>query len=291
VQQQLVARDSSPLALSLTGEAAVWLLRPDLAAPALERSAATYFLMGGGAAFGNLILTLEAYHEAGSHDRELRMILDNEAVFPNLTVFRGRKLRAYAALSRSGQAIALADSILAVREDSLGNVLPVIQAGAEEFRAHGDPATATRLLTKARAWITEHPVRTPHPERLMREAIVMLSVGAFDSAAARFAVVARDTMRVDAAGYLALAQLAGGDRARARAAADSLGALKRRWLFGSHTLWSAAINGALGERERAVQLLAQANGEGQQMQSWHYSDALTSLHGYAPFDALVRPRR
>jgi hypothetical protein len=200
-------------------------------------------------------------------------------------------LRAYAGLGRSGQALALADTMLAERDDSLGSVLARLATGAEEFRAHGDPATATRLTTKARTWIANHPENAPSRDRLMREAIVMLAAGQSDSAAARFAVVARDTTRIDAAGYLALAQVASGDRGRARTVADSLGALKRRWLFGSHTLWSAAINGALGERDRAVQLLKQANAEGQPMQTWHYNDALTSLHGYAPFDALVRPRR
>jgi TolB-like protein len=290
-QQLLVARDSSALALHLTGEAAIWLLRPDLAVPALEHSVTTLALVGGGATFGNISLMTEAYHQAGLHDRELRTLSEKEAVFPNAVIFRGRMLRAYAGLARSGKALALADSMLALQGDSLGNVLESLAIGAQEFRAHGDPATATRLLTNARQWIAGHPARSPRPSRLMREAIVMLGTGSSDSAAARFAAVARDTTRIDAAGYLALAQLAAGDRTRARAAADSLGALKRRWLFGSHTFWSAAINGALGERERAVQLLAQANSEGQPMQSWHYDGALASLHGYAPFDALVHPRR
>jgi len=290
-QQQLVARDSSALALGLTGEAAVWLLRPDLAVPALEHSRATFALMHGGALLGNISLMVEAYHEAGSYDRELRTLLDQEAIFPSAGEFGGRMLRAYAGLGRSGQALALADSMLVVRDDSLGTVLSRIAAGAREFGAHGDPATATRLVTKARAWIAVHPQRAPSADRLMREARVMLADGSPDSAAARFGVVARDTTRIEAAGYLALAQLASGDRARARTAADSLGALKRRWLFGSQTFWSAAINGALGERERAVQLLRQANAEGQPMHTWHYNDALTSLHGYAPFDALVRPQR
>jgi hypothetical protein len=119
----------------------------------------------------------------------------------------------------------------------------------------------------------------------------MLASGMADSAIARFAVVARDTTRIDAAGYLALARLARGDRARALAAADSLGALKRAWLFGEHTFWRAAIMGALGEHDEAVQLLQQANREGQKMPQWHYTSALDSLHGYAAFEALVRAKR
>lgn len=117
----------------------------------------------------------------------------------------------------------------------------------------------------------------------------MFASGMADSAIVRFVVVARDTARVDAAGYLALAQLARGDRVSAQAAADSLGALKRPWLFGVHTFWRAAIMGALGERDLAVQLLQQANREGQQMQQWHYMGALASLRDYSAFEMLVRP--
>jgi hypothetical protein len=112
-----------------------------------------------------------------------------------------------------------------------------------------------------------------------------------DSAAVRFVSVARDTTRLDAAGYLALTYVARGDRVRARAAADSLGALRRRWLFGEHTFWRAAIMGAIGERAVAVELLQQAHREGQPMQMWHYHSALVALHGDAGFEALVRPRR
>jgi serine/threonine-protein kinase len=74
------------------------------------------------------------------------------------------------------------------------------------------------------------------------------------------------------------------------ARADSLGALKRPWLFGANTFWRAAILGALGERDAAVQLLQQAHREGQRMESWHYTAALDSLRGYPAFDALIRPR-
>jgi hypothetical protein len=121
--------------------------------------------------------------------------------------------------------------------------------------------------------------------------MLMSSNGSPDSAAARFGVVARDTARIDAAGYLALAQLATGDRGRARVVGDSLGSLRRRWLHGEHTFWRAAIMGALGDRDLAVQLLQQANREGQSMETWHYNTALVSLHGFPAFETLVRPRR
>jgi hypothetical protein len=121
--------------------------------------------------------------------------------------------------------------------------------------------------------------------------MLLLGAGMHDSAAARFARLARDTTEIDAAGYLVLTQLARGDRAHAGAAADSLGALHRRWLFGRNTFWRAAIRGALGERDRAVQLLRQSQREGQEMVEWHYAPALDALHGYPAFETLVRPQR
>ena len=118
----------------------------------------------------------------------------------------------------------------------------------------------------------------------------MLMSGMPDSAAARFVILARDTMALSGAGYLGLAEVARGNGARARTIADSLGALKRQWLFGGNTFWRGAILGALGERDLAVQLLQQANREGQRMESWHYRVALDSLRGYPAFEAFVRPR-
>lgn len=166
-----------------------------------------------------------------------------------------------------------------------------VAIGAQEFRAHGDPVSAKRLLTLVSAWRERVPVRGRMPARDFAEAIAMLMGGMTDSAAVRFASVAQDTTRIDAAGYLALADVVRGDRARARAIADSLGALRRPWLFGEHTYWRAAIMGALGDRALAVQLLQQSNAEGRQMDTWHYDAALDSLHGYAPFEALVAPQR
>jgi hypothetical protein len=62
-------------------------------------------------------------------------------------------------------------------------------------------------------------------------------------------------------------------------------------MFGLNTFWRGAILGALGDKDAAVQLLRQANLEGQWMEPWHYTPAIESLHGYAPFEALVRPAR
>jgi len=118
---------------------------------------------------------------------------------------------------------------------------------------------------------------------------MQLMSGDATHAASAFARLSRDPSRINAAGYLGLAELALGHSARARTIADSLGALPRKWLFGEHTFWRAAIVGALGDRDQAVALLQQAHRQGQPMETWHYAAALSALHGYAPFEALVRP--
>jgi tetratricopeptide (TPR) repeat protein len=289
-QQRLVATDSNALALELYGEAAVFMLRPDWAVPAMELAEPTFLLMGGAAARGSVDDLAEAYHLAGAHDRELRAVLDAQSILSNPGYVAGRQLRAYAGLARGTAALALADSMVRT-SDSSGVIMVRVGMGAAEFRAHGDTATARRLNDLAIRWIAAHPSRSPRPDRQLFEGMALLAAGMLDSAAVRFTSAARVMTRPDAAAYLALIAAARGDRARARTVADSLGALHPRWGRGRNAFWRAAIMGALGERAVAVELLRQAHREGMPMHFWHYEPALDALHGDAGFEALVRPRR
>ena len=142
--------------------------------------------------------------------------------------------------------------------------------------------TAARLLATNRAWVAAHPPRATSPGRQASEGILFLLTGSSDSAIARLTVAAAQMNRIEAAGYLGVALVAHGDSVRARAIADSLGALKRPWLFGNHTFWRAAIVGAMGDRDLAMQLLLKSHGEGQPMDTWHFSPALNGMRGYAP---------
>jgi TolB-like protein len=290
--QQLVTRDSSALALFLAGEAGTMLLMPRISVPAIRAAQPTYGVMGGRGALRLNTVLAEAEHQAGTHDRELATLVATQRTFASREpLLRGLRLRAYAGLRDATSGIALADSMLRDATDSSGDAVTRVLTGAQEFRAHGDAGTATRLLAMGREWYRRAPVRAPLPDRQLSEGIMALMSGQPDSAAVRFAAVARDTTRIDAAGYLALAAVARGDGARARAIADSLGAIRRPWLFGVATFWRAAITGALGDRPLAIQLLRQANAQGQRMDTWHYTAALDSLRGYAPFQALIAPQR
>ena len=65
--QQMAALDSSALALVLIGEAGVYMLRPDIAVPAVEHAVCRRsFSMGGGALRRQVTVFAEALHQAGT---------------------------------------------------------------------------------------------------------------------------------------------------------------------------------------------------------------------------------
>jgi TolB-like protein/tetratricopeptide (TPR) repeat protein len=289
--QRLAAIDSSPVSLVLAGIAANDLLRPDLAVPAIEAGEAGYLAAGGwtrGQVFGPL---LEAYHQAGMHDRELRAAIDLPAKYPDLDRARGAELRAYAGLRRRAPALALVDTMLREATESSGAVLASVGMAAREFQAHGDSATAAALLTRGREWIATHRAGALAPPRQFIEGTIFLGSGMADSAVVRFAAAASKSDDIRFIGYLALARAMIGDRTHAQATADSLGALSEPRLFGLNWVWQAGIVAALGDRATAVQLLKKARDGGQSMATWHYHGALAPLHGYPAFEALIRPKR
>ncbi|HET9515896.1 MAG TPA: BTAD domain-containing putative transcriptional regulator [Gemmatimonadales bacterium] len=285
--QRLAARDSNPVMLYLIGLTGNWLLRPQLAIPALERSDS---LMLANGFRGQIVVLARAYHQAGAYDRELATLLRGRGMFPDDRLYPYLQLQAYAGLGRPAAAFALADTNLQGIPDSLGIGLRELIAASAEFRAHGDSATAARLAEKAAAWYAAHPVHQPPPDRSLYEGLALYLTGRFADAAGHFARAARDTMNLDGAGYLALTHAALGDRPRAEVMADSLGSLRREWLFGSHLRWRGAILGASGQREKAVELLRQAASQGQYLDWWHFTPALHALRGYPPFEELIRPR-
>jgi TolB-like protein len=295
-QSQIAKLDPGPLSFALIGAAALAMLRPDTAIAATARIGDAFVVLGGFAVLSGIGAESEMYHQAGQYARENEALLRRRPEFPEVIDLRGGQLRAFAGLGNGPAAIALADTILTGRSDPFGSAASWLTIGGLEFRAHGGEATARRLLTMARTWYASNPSRRAVAVRTLGEGIAMLETGMPDSAATLFLAVTRDTTAADsvslaAAGYLGLAEVARGDTARARTVADSLGALDPQWRFGGHLFWQAAIVGALGDKAGAVDLLQRAHRAGQGKQSWHYSAALESLHGYAPFSDLVRPRR
>ena len=81
------------------------------------------------------------------------------------------------------------------------------------------------------------------------------------------------------------------DVARARAVSDALAANTPKWDRGLTPYWRAAILAELGDRAEAVRSLTVAPSKGGRTEGWHSALPLRSLRGYAPFEALITPKR
>ena len=289
--QAIVSRDSTPGMLYLVGLHANAALRPSVALPALEKadSANVAFRWAP-----QVTVLGNTYHLLGRHEDELAMLRRRRADFPNTNGVRAAELRALGALGRPAEALALADTLLRGITNNDGNVVTAsVLTGALEFEAHHrDTATANALARRVIAWHQQHPDPNTAGARLQQEGRAWLLSGGLDSAERAFRRwAARDSNSIGAAGHLALTLVLKGDSSSARAIADSIGRVQRKWLFGSHWYWRGAILGALGEREAAVRLLQQSFPAGQGKSALHYSLQLRSLRGYPPFEALITPQR
>ena len=82
-----------------------------------------------------------------------------------------------------------------------------------------------------------------------------------------------------------------GQRTAALLIADSLAARHRPYEFGTPNQYRARIAAVLGDKETAIAALRQCRAEGRPYHLWIHRDIdLESLHGYAPFEEMLRGR-
>jgi TolB-like protein/tRNA A-37 threonylcarbamoyl transferase component Bud32/tetratricopeptide (TPR) repeat protein len=289
--QALVTRDSTSGMLYLIGLHAINAGRPRVALPALEKGDSGNVALGWGP---QVTVMASAYHLLDRHEDALAMLRRRRSDFPSSAGIPAAELRSLAALGRREEALALADTMMRGITNNAGNVVTAnVLAGALEFEAHHqDTATAFVMARRVVKWHQDHPNTNAGPGRLQQEGRAWLLLGGLDSAERAFRRwAARDSNNIAAPGHMALTLALKGDSARARAMADSIGSVQRKWLFGAQSWWRGAILGALGEREAAVRLLQQSFPAGQGKAGLHYSLPLRSLRGYPPFEALLVPQR
>jgi len=239
----------------------------------------------GGFYFYNLA---ESLHLLGEHERELAEVRRGCAIHPDLLFLRTWEGQALAALGRTGEIDRVVDDGLAMA----GNHAAMMLGVATELRTHGHPEAACVLARRAVAWHRDHP--PPRGSEARRRALgrTLQIAEMWDEAQVLYAQAARETpddLEYKAAlGWLAARR---GDRATARSISDSLGRVERPYLLGRHTFLRAGIEAHLGEKDRAVDLLRSSLAQG----IWHDIDlhhdlGLQPLHGYPPYEALVKPK-
>jgi hypothetical protein len=135
------------------------------------------------------------------------------------------------------------------------------------------------------------------PERAARfdvrymTADVLLAMGRFDSAYARFSEIARDTTQINALARVGTSAAGMHDTVTAKRIASELAAVQTRYNRARPTYWRAAIAAQLGDKAGAVELLRQAIREGQGVGSeMHRLTEFQSLRGYPPFEEILRPK-
>ncbi len=287
IAQDLVKRTSDPIMSYLVGRAAGALLRADLGIPALLASDST----GAVARWQpNMTVLANLYHNSGDHAAEAAHVALGRKRYPNAQGWVSWPLRTFGATGRATDALALADTILRSQPNpTAATGLDALSVGAWEFEAHGDSATARKLTTMGLQWIAAHAPQTRTLAWNRSVGRAWLDRRHADSAIAYLRAALPDTsaIGIGTVSYLALAHLLRGDSARARSIADSLATLSPKWDVGSIWYWRAGILAALGDKDRAVQLLRTAHQKGQGKTGWHYNPILRPLRGYPPFEAMI----
>jgi DNA-binding SARP family transcriptional activator/TolB-like protein len=274
--------------------------RPGEAVEALERIDPERWAMKGWVYYWNVLAL--AHHVLGDHREELRVARRARAMHPGHAIPLNAEIRALAALGREAEVLALVEETVALSPPpaSLGfphtpKLVPpdVMEIAALELRAHGRTEAAGWVLRRAIEW---------HESRAAGDGIdargryslarLMYRSGRWTEAQRLFeALRAEEPGATDYLGYLGVIAARRGDRAGAQQIAETLRTLGLPYLLGKNTYWRARIAALLGEQERAVELLAQAQSEGTgYIVQYHREADFESLRDYPPFRARLQPK-
>jgi len=236
----------------------------------------------------------DALHLLGEYEEELKVVREGLDAYPDIIWLRGYEARALIALGRLEEMEALIEETLS-QAGRFGTPARTMWHAAIEIRVHAGREKAIAMAERAVA--------------LQREALAGKSVdeepGGYSLLAdllytaerwseAREIVDQLAEQRPDdfhMVGFLGTVAARLSDREEARAAVESLRRMDRPYLFGENTYWAADIASLLGDRELAVRLLQQAFAEGlADPMALHQDMDLEPLHGYPPFEELLRPK-
>jgi tetratricopeptide (TPR) repeat protein len=165
---------------------------------------------------------------------------------------------------------------------------------ALEVQTHGHPEAARTAAERAVSWYRAQPSeQRSQPEYRYTLARALELLGQYGEADSLMqGLVAAEPGNVDYQGVLGVLAARRGDRAEAQRIDQALAGLSQPYLTGFPTYYRAEIAAVLGNRERAVELLRDAIAHGA-VDPWdhlHSEPAFIALHGYPPFDELLRPK-
>jgi tetratricopeptide (TPR) repeat protein len=232
--------------------------------------------------------------QLGDWSRSLAMASEGRRRFPQ--AFKSYEMMAHA-LARLGRVSEMEHVILQFpsERDRLIRQADLAAHVWGDLRATGRRDAADQLMRRYAVLLDAARNDTARASRYTRGG-VLWRAGRFAEAREIFAALAaRDTgvSRLRDLAQLGIACAKLGDRAGAVQAGQGIAAANPRYGHGTPEMMQAEIAAALGERERAVELLQQGLAQGLGLES--FGGALLSnsdlepLFGYAPFEELLKP--
>jgi DNA-binding SARP family transcriptional activator/tetratricopeptide (TPR) repeat protein len=233
-----------------------------------------------------------AEHMLGDYEQELVDAKRGIQQYPTLLPMRFNAIRALAALGREVEVERQVEAAAALPDAGWFNQISFMNGTVSELRAHGAEAAAQRVLRRALAWYGSVPVETK------RSADYDIAYGSTLYLAHRWreaqAAMERGAHQHPGSayfdGFVAVAALKAGDSKTVTRIVAELELPEAKYSHANKT-WLSKLAALRGDRARAVALLREAFAEGLRYNVYiHAEPYLEPLHGYAPFEELMRPQ-
>ncbi|MFI5244020.1 MAG: protein kinase [Gemmatimonadales bacterium] len=235
-----------------------------------------------------------AFHRLNDHTRELAAARKGRQQYPDRLGPREYEVCALAALGKVDEVNArISESLTLVRERD-NSPATVMLGAVRELRAHGNPDAAKPVLQTLFSWLESRAPAEARTEAIRWERAQALELG--DRwAEAQALADSLSSEHPENVGYLGARGIIAarqGNRAEAERISTALAVLDRPFLRGAHTFQRAGIAAVLGDKQRAVQLLADAIAQGYSDNHLRDFDTnLESLRDYPPYEQLRKPKQ
>lgn len=238
---------------------------------------------------------MDALDVLGDYDEELAVARRARQAYPDVMWLRGKEARALVGLGRLDEVTALMNEALASSSSRASTPASVIDAAAQALRAHGHKKESIEMADRAVEWRAsrvEGKSPADDPAAFASLAGSLYAAERWDEARAIFErLAAADSTDMEVKGYLGVLAAREGKERDARRSLEELRQSRRPYLYGGNLYWCACIAAQLGERDRAVQFLREAFSQGAAMAPLPREDMdLEPLHGYKPFEELMKPK-
>jgi len=267
----------------------------------------------------------DACHVLGDYKHELEVADKGTPMFPDVLEVRFGKVRALAGLGRAGDVSETVDETLGASfVDGAPDSLMLL--ASLELRTHGNREAALKMAFRAVDWLRSRPAAEQAADRYRPAmAAALYAAERWDEARALYQQLAKEHPLADGSsqardnranrkipeflrlgtsveylGTLGTLAARRGDRTEAQRISNELARIDYRYMHGAHTFRRSCIAAQLGEKELAVDLLRQAAMQGcggsiggiPQIPAlvFHANMDLEPLHGYPPYEELLKPK-